>query len=51
VTKAEFIAQALPILERLVESTQGIADFMGEETPEDAADDIAALLPPYVWTD
>lgn len=48
-SKSEFIEQVQSIVERVQQSAQGIADWLGEASPEDAAQEIASLLPPYVW--
>jgi hypothetical protein len=50
-TKVQFIEQIQPIIERVQESTQGIADWLGEETPEDAAKEIANLVPQFAFED
>ncbi len=50
-TRAEFIKRIQPIIERVQESTQGIADWLGEATPEDAAKEIADLVPAYAFED
>lgn len=47
--RKDFIEQVQAIVERVQESTQGIADWLGEATPEDAAKEIADLVPPYVF--
>lgn len=50
-TKAEFIERILPIVERVQESAQGIADWLGECTPEEAAKDIADAVPQFAFDD
>ena len=50
-TRAEFIKQIQPIIERVQESAQGIADWLGEETPEDAAKEIASIVPQFAFDD
>jgi ABC-type nitrate/sulfonate/bicarbonate transport system substrate-binding protein len=49
--RKEFIEQAQAIVERVQESTQGIADWLEEATPEDAAKEIADLVPAYAFED
>lgn len=49
-TRARFIEQIQPIIERVQESQAGIADWLGEMTPEDAAEDIADLVPQFAFT-
>lgn len=50
-TKAEFVERILPIIERVQESAQGIADWMGEASPEDAAGEIADMVPGFAFDD
>jgi hypothetical protein len=50
-TRAQFIEQVRPIIERVQESAQGIADWMGEMSPEEAAKDIADLMPQFAFDD
>jgi hypothetical protein len=50
-TKAEFAERILPIIERVQGSAQGIADWMGECSPEDAASDIADMVPQFAFDD
>jgi hypothetical protein len=50
-TKAEFVEQILPIIERVQESAQGIADWMGGASPEDAAGEIADMVPQFAFDD
>jgi hypothetical protein len=50
-TKAEFVERIQPIIERVQESTQGIADWLGEATPEDAAKEIADIVPQFAFED
>jgi len=47
--RAKFIEEVTAIVERVQQSAQGIGDWMGEALPEDAAKDIANLLPQSVW--
>jgi hypothetical protein len=49
--RSEFIEQAKEIIEQVEMSAQGIANWLDETTPDEAAKDIAALIPPYVWED
>lgn len=49
--KSDFIQQVQAIVERVQESAMGIADWLGEATPEDAAKEIADLVPPYAFED
>ena len=49
--RKEFIEQAQAIIERVQESAQGIADWLGEATPEDAAEEIADIIPAYAFED
>ena len=48
-TREQFIEQILPIIERVSESAQGIADWLGEASPEDAAKEIADIVPPSAF--
>jgi hypothetical protein len=50
-TKAEFIERILPTIERVQESAQGIADWLGECSPEDAASEIADMVPQFAFDD
>ncbi len=50
-TKSQFIEQIQPIIERVQESATGIADWLGEATPEDAAKEIADLVPQIAFED
>ena len=50
-TKEQFIRSATEEVEEAVMRAQGIGDWMPNRTPEQAAKNIAALLPGYIWTD
>jgi len=50
-TKAEFVERILPIIERVQESAQGVADWLGECSPEEAAGEIADLVPGFAFDD
>ena len=50
-TRAEFVQHILPIIERVQESGHGIADWLGEVGPEDAASEIADMVPNFAFDD
>ena len=49
--RSQFIQDAQSIIERVDEISAGIADWEEEITPEEAAEEIADLLPKYIWED
>lgn len=49
--RADFIEQVQSIVERVHESALGIADWLGEVSPEDAAKEIADLVPQFAFDD
>lgn len=48
-SREEFISQVVNIVERVQQSAQGILDHLGEASPEDAAKEIADLVPPSAF--
>jgi hypothetical protein len=50
-TRTSFIEHVREIVGRVQESAMGIGDWMGEASPEDAAEEIADLVPPIAWSD